>query len=81
MLFGAPELPELNELLDRLASKYGVTPTGIATAWITRHPANMQAVLGTTTPQRLIDASRGADLHLTRAEWYGLLQAAGHHVP
>ncbi|MCP3424720.1 aldo/keto reductase [Rothia sp. AR01] len=81
VFFGAEEYPELNAELDRLASKYGVTPTAIATAWITRHPAGMQVVLGTTTPRRVQEAAEGSDLPLTRGEWYGLLQAAGHRVP
>ncbi|OAH50542.1 aldo/keto reductase [Microbacterium oleivorans] len=81
VMFGAPELPELNALLDRLAAKYDVTPLAIATAWITRHPAHMQVVLGTTTPQRVTDAAAGSDIPLTRAEWYGLISAAGHKVP
>jgi len=73
--------PELNDVLDRLAEKYGVTPTGVATAWITRHPAQMQVVLGTTTPSRVAEAAAGSDLPLTRAEWYELFRAAGHVVP
>ncbi|MER7798409.1 aldo/keto reductase [Microbacterium sp. NPDC096154] len=77
----SPEYPELNARLRELAEKYDVTPTGIATAWITRHPAQIQVVLGTTTPQRIQDAAVGSDIPLTRAEWYGLLQAAGHNVP
>ncbi|MGM7666756.1 aldo/keto reductase [Microbacterium sp. A93] len=81
VFLGSPDHPELNAALDRLAEKYGVTPIAIATAWITRHPANLQVVLGTTTPQRVTDAAAGSDLRLTRAEWYGLIQAAGHHVP
>jgi predicted oxidoreductase len=76
-----PEYRELNAVIDRLAAKYGVAPIGIATAWITRHPANMQVVLGTTTPQRVTDAAAGADVVLTRAEWYELFRAAGHLLP
>ena len=37
---------ELNDALDVIAAAHGVTPTGIAVAWITRHPAKMQVVLG-----------------------------------
>ena len=81
VFFGSGEYPRLNAELDRLAIKYGVTPTAIATAWITRHPAGFQVVLGTTTPQRITDASAGSDIPLTRGEWYGLIQAAGHNVP
>ncbi len=81
VIFGAPEYAELNEMMDRLAAKYDVTPTAIATAWITRHPAHMQVVLGTTNPQRIADAAAGSDIPLTRPEWYGLITAAGHKVP
>lgn len=76
-----PHYPELNTVIDRLAERYNVTPIGIATAWITRHPANMQVVLGTTTPQRVSDAAAGSDVALTRPEWYELFRAAGHLVP
>lgn len=81
LIFDANSYPELNAELDRLAAKYQVTPTAIATAWITRHPAGIQVVLGTTTPRRVTDAVAGSDIPLTRAEWYGLIRAAGHHLP
>lgn len=73
--------PELNDELDWLAKFYGVTPTGIAVAWITRHPANIQVVLGTTRPQRVRECAAGSDVNLTREEWYTLFRAAGHIVP
>jgi predicted oxidoreductase len=72
---------ELNDLLDTLAQKYGVTPTGIAIAWITRHPANIQVVLGTTKASRVRESAAGSDVQLTREEWYGLFRAAGHKLP
>jgi predicted oxidoreductase len=73
--------PELNDQIDALAEKYGVTPTGIAVAWITRHPANIQVVLGTTNPGRVQESAAGSDIRLTREEWYGLFKAAGYKVP
>jgi predicted oxidoreductase len=72
---------ELNDLLDELAAAHGVTPTGIATAWITRHPAGMQVILGTTKASRVQEAAAGAEVRLTREEWYRLFTAAGHTVP
>ena len=81
VFLGSPDYPALNAELDRLAGQYQVTPTAIAVAWITRHPAGMQVVLGTTKPQRVVDAAAGSDIPLTRSEWYGLIQAAGHNVP
>jgi len=76
-----PDYPELNAVIDRLAREYAVTPTAIATAWITRHPAHMQVVLGTTTPQRVREAAAGAGVSLSRAHWYELFRAAGHLLP
>jgi predicted oxidoreductase len=76
-----PDYPELNAVIDRLAAQYDVPTLAIATAWLTRHPARMQVVLGTTTPQRVTDAALGSDLPLTRAEWYELFRAAGYSVP
>ena len=72
---------ELNDKIDELAAKYDVTPTGIAVAWITRHPADMQVVLGTTKPSRVAESAAGSEVPLTRAEWYALFQAAGHTLP
>jgi predicted oxidoreductase len=74
-------LAELNDVLDDLASAHGVTPTGIATAWITRHPANIQVVLGTTKASRVQEAAAGADVALSREEWYRIFRAAGHALP
>jgi predicted oxidoreductase len=71
----------LNDALDEIAAAHGVTPTGIAVAWITRHPANMQVVLGTTKPERVIESAAGSDIPLSREEWYRLFTAAGHILP
>jgi predicted oxidoreductase len=78
---GDPEYAELNAVVDRLAAKYGVTPAAVATGWITRHPANMQVILGTTRPQRVVESCRGSELPLTREEWYAIYTAAGNIVP
>lgn len=72
---------DLNDAIDELAKQYGVTPTGIAVAWIVRHPANIQVVLGTTNPGRVKDSAAGSDVTLTRPEWYRLFRAAGHTLP
>ncbi|CAN5255808.1 aldo/keto reductase [soil metagenome] len=72
---------DLNDALDEIAAAHGVTPTGIAVAWITRHPANMQVVLGTTKPERVVESAAGADVPLSREEWYRLFTTAGHILP
>lgn len=78
---GSGEYAELNAVVDRLAAEYGVPAEAIATAWILRHPAQWQVVLGTTTPARVTAAAAGSDITLTRYEWYELYRAAGHILP
>ncbi len=78
---GDPKFPELNAVVDRMAAEKGVAPAAIAIAWILRHPARMQPVLGTTSPKHLREACRAADVDLTRTEWYELYRAAGNKLP
>lgn len=78
---GSDKYPELNAVVDRLAAAYGVPALAIATAWITRHPARWQVVIGTTTPERVAAAALGSEIPLTRAEWYEMFRAAGYTVP
>lgn len=85
--FGGPfvgdreKFPELNAVLDELAGKYQVTPSGIAGAWILRHPAGIQMIAGTTNPAHLQELIDGSGVALTRGEWYRLYLAAGHTLP
>lgn len=72
---------KLNEAINRLAEKYGVTNTAIAVAWLTRVPSGIQVILGTTKPQRLKDGCAGSDIPLTRKEWFTLYAAAGNMIP
>lgn len=81
VFLGHPAYAELNRVIDELAAHYDVAPIAIAVAWITRHPAGIQVVLGTTTPERVTEAAAGSDIPLTRAEWYALTRAAGYVVP
>ncbi len=73
--------PELNLALADLGEKYGVSKSAVAAAWILRHPANMQVILGTTNPKRLQDICTAADIELSRADWYKLYLAAGNELP
>ncbi|CAM3082435.1 aldo/keto reductase family oxidoreductase [Lactococcus hircilactis] len=78
---GNEKFPKLNAELQTLADRYGVTPTGIAIAWINRHPANIQTVIGTITPSRIKEVCDASDVVLTREEWYAIYQAAGNILP
>lgn len=78
---GNEKFPALNRELERLGEKYGCSPSAIAFAWILRLPMDIQAVSGTTDAGRLKDLCKGADIRLTREEWYALYLAAGKMLP
>ena len=78
---GKEQFHDLNEVLKRLALKYGVSPSAIAIAWVLRYPARMQAVVGTTNPKHLLEASKASNVNLTRKEWYEIYLAAGNDLP
>ena len=75
------KFPKLNEVLERIGNKYGVSKTTMAIAWILRHPAKMQPVTGTTNLVRLADCLKAADIRITREEWYEIYLAAGNKLP
>lgn len=73
--------PKLNQELQKLADKYEVGKNAIAAAWILRHPANIQMLVGSMNPQHIRDSAKGAKIRLTRQEWYDLYLAAGNYLP
>jgi len=75
------KFPELNRKIDEIALSRGVKNTAIAIAWLLRHPAHMQPVIGTTNPGRVRDICKASDVKLTRQEWYEIYRAAGNILP
>ncbi len=78
---GNEKFLDLNKKLEFYAEKYNSTPTGIAVAWINRHPANIQTIIGTMTLSRIEEIAAASDIVLERAEWYDLYMAAGNILP
>ncbi|WHZ02526.1 aldo/keto reductase family oxidoreductase [Neobacillus sp. YX16] len=81
VFLGNEKFPELNQKIDEIAAKYGVSNTTIAIAWLLRHPAKMQPVIGTMNVDRLKDCCRASEIHLTREEWYSIYRTAGNILP
>ncbi|MGG5358330.1 MULTISPECIES: aldo/keto reductase [unclassified Enterococcus] len=81
VFIGNEKFPELNEKLTEMAEKYQTTPTGLASAWILRHPANMQVIAGTMNTGRIKEIAQAASIVLSREDWYELYRAAGNILP
>ena len=78
---GNPKFPEVNDALQKVADQKGASKNAVAAAWILRHPANTQVIIGTMTPAHIIDSAKGADISLTAQEWYDIYLAAGNDLP
>jgi len=76
-----PKFPKLNNAMQALADEKHTSKSAIATAWILRHPAKIQVILGTMNPKHLTENAAGADIDLTRQEWYDIYFAAGNDLP
>ena len=76
-----PNYQKLNDVMQQLAHKYQVTKPAIAIAWLLRHPACMQPIMGTTSPVHLKEMVQACDVHLTRQQWYDLYLASDKPLP
>jgi len=76
-----PRLPELNAKMAEVAEKYSVTKDAVAAAWILRHPAKIQVIIGSMNPQRIKNIAKASDFNMTHQEWYALYLSAGNKIP
>ncbi len=67
---------KLDDVLGILSRERSVSRSAIALAWLRRHPSGVLPVVGSTNPDRIREAAQGAELELTREEWYRLMEAA-----
>lgn len=69
-------------LVARLANDYQVSREAIVIAFLLRHPANIQPVLGSTKPDRIKACAQALNISLSREHWYALYVAArGQELP
>lgn len=76
-----PKFPKLNAELEKLAKKYSTSKNAIAVAWILRHPAKIQVILGSMNPKRIQEMAAGGSIELERQDWWDLYVAAGNIIP
>lgn len=76
-----PDYQKLNDVMQELADEYHVTKSAIAIAWLLRHPACMQPIVGTTSPAHLKESAQACDVQLTRQQWYDLYLASEKPLP
>lgn len=76
-----PKFPELNDVLEKFARREGVTKAAVALAWILRHPAKMQVIIGSMNPEHIKEAAQASKVTLSHHDWYELYLASGKYLP
>lgn len=77
-----PNVRQASALVHELAGRYGTNPSAVLLAWLLRHPAGIQPVVGTTNADRLRQSAEADRIELAREDWYALLERAqGNAVP
>ncbi len=77
-----PVLVKVAQCIGHAAGELGVANEAVLLAWLLRHPAGIQPVVGTTSPQRLTASCEADAFDLSREQWYRLLEAVrGMPVP
>jgi len=69
-------------LVGKLAQEKSTTKEAIALAWLLRHPARIQPIIGTTNLERLLASCLADGVTLSREEWFALfVTARGASLP
>ncbi|BDD41587.1 aldo/keto reductase [Streptococcus ruminantium] len=76
-----PDYVALNQTIRKIAERYHVSHETIVVAWILRHPAKIQTIVGSMNPERLTKIAQAKQIELTRPEWYEIYRSAGNILP
>ncbi|WP_327083936.1 aldo/keto reductase [Streptococcus suis] len=76
-----PDYAHLNQTIGEIAERYHVSHETIVVAWILRHPAKIQTIVGSMNLERLTKIAQASQITLTRPEWYEIYRSAGNILP
>jgi predicted oxidoreductase len=63
------------QTVDALAGELGVSREAVLIAWLLRHPAKFQPIIGTMNPQRIANCCQADRVEMTREQWWRLFGA------
>ncbi|WP_419833641.1 aldo/keto reductase [Endozoicomonas atrinae] len=76
-IHGEPDfIQETASLVNAFSEELGVSREAIVLAWLMRHPAGIQPVIGTTNAQCIKACREAEDIELNREQWYQLYVSA-----
>ena len=77
-----PHKQKTAQLVAELAEKHQCSREAILLAWLLKHPANIQPVIGTTNIDRIAACGEATRIQLAREDWYALyVSSRGQPLP
>lgn len=77
-----PQTIRLRDLLQKLSEKYGVSDDLLLLAWVLKHPATIQPVVGTTQIDRIKSLKQLYDFELELEDWFAIwTESIGTKIP
>lgn len=76
-----PDYQTLTTTIELYAKEAGVSFEAMVLAWILRHPAQMQPIIGSMNPQRIKAMAQASQIKMTRETWYDIYKAGGRILP
>lgn len=77
-----PQTIRLQDLLQKLSIKYGVSDDLLLLAWILKHPAKIQPVVGTTQIDRIKNLKQLNGFELELEDWFAIwTESIGTKIP
>lgn len=76
-----PKYQELNETLDKLASKYQTNKASVSLSFIMRLPFNIAPIFSCSNIKHFDECIESLNIDLSKKDWYLLYLKAGHILP
>jgi predicted oxidoreductase len=77
-----PQTKRLKELLEKLSIKYNLTDDLLLLAWVLKHPAHIQPVVGTTQIDRIKKLQQLNNFELELEDWFAIwTESIGTKIP
>lgn len=81
VFFNNPKYDALTDTLRRIGKEKGTNENAMTAAWILRHPARIQVIIGSMNPARIAHTCAAKNITLSREEWYEIYRSAGNIMP
>jgi predicted oxidoreductase len=72
----------INSIFKKLSKNYSCSEDQLLLAWLFKHPAGINPIVGTTKKERLLSSTKAKFININTSDWFEILEASlGERVP